>query len=95
MSLPESNQAPYYWIGAAVILLAAGLYLGSGDNLPFLIAGVGGGAAALARGLWLFRTPSSSANRSGNEVDEFMNQTCELNVRPDAVPNPIPRPRQD
>lgn len=67
-----------------------GTYLGTTANPNYYVGGVGGGAIAFVWGLLIFRQRlSREVRRPCSTYDEYLDQTCELNFRPDAAPEHV------
>lgn len=98
MFIPKGlyEYAPFYWIVLGIFLIVVGTYLGTAGNSLYLYAGIGGGAIAALWGLRVFQRRLSQANRQPcSTYDEYLDQTCELNVRTKELSSAIPRPPQD
>jgi hypothetical protein len=62
-----------------------GTYLGATADSNYYIGGVGGGTIAFIWGLLIFRKRLlREVRRPCSTYDEYLDQTCELNFRPDA-----------
>lgn len=76
------EYAPFYWIILGVLLIAVGTYLGRAGNEVLFFAGIGGGAIACVWGLVVFgRRLSQESRKPCATYDEYLDQTCELNLR--------------
>jgi hypothetical protein len=98
MFVPKSvyEYAPYYWIVLGIFLIAVGTYLGTTGHDLFLITGVGGGVIACLWGLRVFQRRLSRTDRQPcSTYDEYLDQTCELNVRTKELSSAIPNRPQD
>lgn len=98
MFIPKGvyEYAPYYWIVLGIFLIAVGTYLGTTGNDTFLIAGIGGGLVACLWGLRVFQRRLSRTDRKPcSTYDEYLDQTCELNVRSEEFSRVIPNQPQD
>lgn len=90
------ENAPYYWIVLGILLIAVGIYLGTAGNPLFLFAGIGGGTIACIWGLVIFKQRISQDSRQPcTTYDEYLEQTCELNVRTKELKSAVPNPPQD
>ena len=90
------EYAPYYWIVLGIFLIVVGTYLGMAGNHTYLLAGVGGGAIACIWGLLVFQRRLSQTNRQPcSTYDEYLDQTCELNVRTKELSGAVPAPHKD
>jgi hypothetical protein len=84
MFMPKTlyEKAPYYWIVLGALLIAFGIYYGVAGNREYLIAGIGGGMFACIWGsLVLRRRLAREARQPCSTYDEYLDQTCELNLR--------------
>ena len=83
------ENAPYYWIVLGVLLIAFGIFYAYSGNQEMFLAGVGGGGFALVWGLWIVRRRLSQQSRKPcSTYDEYLDQTCELNLRSAAITDP-------
>ena len=90
------ENAPYYWIVLGVLLIAFGIYYGNSRNLVFFMAGVGGGAFACIWGLLIVRRRLAQESRKPCATyDEYLEQTCELNLRSGPVADALREHSQD
>ncbi|NIS91291.1 MAG: hypothetical protein GTN98_14660 [Woeseiaceae bacterium] len=98
MFIPKGiyETAPYYWIVLGISLIGVGTYLGTEGNHLFLFAGIGGGTIACIWGLVVFKQRISQQSRQTcSTYDEYLDQTCELNVRTKDLGSAVPHPPQD
>ncbi len=98
MFVPKTlyENAPYYWIVLGVLLIACGIYYGIAGNHEYLLAGIGGGVFACIWGLLtLRRRLAQEAKQPCSTYDEYLDQTCELNLRTGPVTDPVPDQPQD
>lgn len=75
------EHAPQYWLLVGLLLIVLGTFFGLQIARPYIFVGIGGGVFC---GLAALR---SFAKRSGppqiEHPDAGLDQTCELNYRPD------------
>ena len=98
MFVPKSvyEYAPYYWIVLGVFLIVVGTYLGTEGSVTYLYAGIGGGAIACLWGLRVFQRRLSQTSRQPCETyEEYLDQTCELNVKTKELSSAVPNPPRD
>lgn len=98
MFVPKSlyESAPYYWIVLGIVLIIMGVYLGATGNLTYSLAGIGGGAISCIWGLLVFqRRLANDARKPCTTYDDYLDQTCELNLRETPVAEPAPGQPQD
>lgn len=98
MFVPKSvyEYAPYYWIVLGVFLVVVGTYLGTNGSKTYLYAGIGGGIVACLWGLRVFQRRLSQTNRQPCETyEQYLDQTCELNVKTKELSSAIPTPPRD
>jgi hypothetical protein len=84
MFMPRTlyEKAPYYWIVLGALLIAFGFYYGVAGNREYSIAGIGGGVFACLWGsLVLRRRLARETRQPCSTYDEYLDQTCELNLR--------------
>ncbi len=84
MFLPKGiyERAPYYWIILGVFLIIMGVYLGVTSDSTYSIAGMGIGAISCIWGLLVFqRRLEREVRHPCSTYDEYLDQTCELNVK--------------
>lgn len=80
------ERAPYYWVIVGTGLMLMGTYLGATSDASYYALGLGGGAIAFVWGLLMFRKRLLRELRQPcSTYDEYLDQTCELNFRPDPV----------
>ena len=90
------ENAPYYWIVLGVLLIAFGIFYGRSGNHGFFLAGMGGGAFACVWGLLIFRRRLAQESRKPcSTYDEYLDQTCELNLRSGPIADAMPDQSQD
>ena len=83
------EKAPYFWIALGVLLIALGVYYARAGNQDYFLAGIGGGAFAFIWGLLVFRRRVTQEMRKPcSTYDEYLDQTCELNLRTGPVATP-------
>lgn len=76
------EKAPFYWIILGVLLIVTGTYYGKAGDPVYFFAGIGGGAIACFWGLFVFsRRLSQESRKPCATYDEYLDQTCELNMR--------------
>ena len=83
MWLPSAvyEKAPHYWLLLGLLLIITGMFLGFEVHRAYLFAGVALGVACC---LWSARVFSQRAPRKPtSSVDDYLDQTCELNYKPD------------
>ena len=79
------ERAPYYWVILGAVLMMMGVYLGATAGSGYYFAGVGCGAIALVWGLLTFRKRLiRDVRRPCSTYDDYLDQTCELNFRPES-----------
>ena len=79
------ERAPFFWVTLGAVLVMTGIYFGAAVSPIYSIAGVGCGAAAFVRGLLVFRKRMlPDVERSYSAYDDYLDQTCELNYRPES-----------
>jgi hypothetical protein len=80
------ERAPYYWVIVGTSLMVMGTYLGATSNPGYYAAGLGGGAIASIWGLLIFRKRLlREVRRPCSTYDDYLDQTCELNYRPEPL----------
>jgi hypothetical protein len=90
------ENAPYYWIVLGALLVAFGIYCGKSDNQEFFLAGLGGGAFACIWGLFILRRRLSEETRQAcTTYDDYLDQTCELNLTCGPIIDAVPDQSQD
>jgi hypothetical protein len=90
------ERAPYYWVVLGAILMMMGTYLGTTASPSYYIGGVGGGAIAFVWGLLIFRQRLlREVRRPCTTYDEYLDQTCELNLRPESRGEHVSRQPQE
>jgi len=90
------ENAPYYWIVLGVLLIAFGIFYAKSGNQEFFLAGMGGGAFACVWGLLIFRRRLAQESRKPcSTYDEYLDQTCELNLRSGPIADATPDQSQD
>jgi len=98
MFVPKTlyENAPYYWIVLGVLLIAFGIYYGIAGNQEYLLAGIGGGALACIWGLLVLRRRlAQEARQPCSTYDEYLDQTCELNLRSGPISDSVPGEPRD
>ena len=88
MFVPQGiyERAPYYWVIVGASLMVMGTYLGATSDASYYAAGLGGGAIAFVWGLLTFRKRLlRELRRPCSTYDDYLDQTCELNLRPEPV----------
>jgi hypothetical protein len=76
------EKAPFYWIILGVLLIVTGTYYGKAGDPVFFLAGIGGGAIAFVWGLVIFsRRLAQESRKPCATYDEYLDQTCELNLK--------------
>ena len=79
---PIYEYAPIYWIVLGTLLIAVGIYLGMAGNEFYFRAGIGAGSIALIWGVGvLVRRYSRKERQPCSTYEEYLDQTCELNLR--------------
>jgi len=90
------ENAPYYWIVIGVLLIAFGIYYGKSGNQEFFLAGIGGGVFACIWGLFIVkRRLGQEARKPCSTYDEYLDQTCELNLRSGPITDAVQDRSQD
>jgi len=90
------ENAPYYWIVLGILLIAFGIFYGLSGNQEFFLAGMGGGAFACIWGLFIFRRRlNQEARKPCSTYDEYLDQTCELNLRSGPIVDAVAEQSQD
>jgi hypothetical protein len=90
------EKAPFYWIILGVLLIVIGTYYGKMGDPIFFAAGIGGGAIACVWGLVVFGRRLSRQERQPCEsYDDYLDQTCELNLRMNPIRDPAASEKQD
>jgi len=90
------ENAPYYWIVLGALLIAFGIYYGVAGNREYLIAGISGGMFACIWGsLVLRRRLAREARQPCSTYDEYLDQTCELNLRSGPLSDSVLHPPRD
>jgi len=90
------ENAPYYWIVLGVLLIAFGAFYGNSGNQGFFLAGIGGGAFACIWGSLILRRRLAQEKRQPcSTYDEYLDQTCELNLRSGPIADSMRDQRQD
>ena len=90
------EKAPFYWIILGVLLIVTGTYYGKAGDPVFFLAGIGGGAIACIWGLVVFgRRLSRQARQPCTTYDDYLDQTCELNLRMNPIQDPVRSEPQD
>jgi len=85
------EKAPYYWIVLGVLLIVFGVYYRQAGNLEYFLAGIGGGVFAFIWGLLIFRRRLAQETRQPcSTYDDYLDQTCELNLRSGPVIDRVP-----
>jgi hypothetical protein len=81
LPIPFYQRAPHYWLLLGLLLIIIGIYLGLEVQRLYLYIGVGIGMACCLWSLRIFmrRTPG----RPPLDYDEYLDQTCELNHKPE------------
>ena len=75
------ERAPHYWLFIGLLLIIVGMYLGFEVNRVYLYVGVGLGVGSC---LWSARVLARRNPRQpAPELDDYLDQTCELNYKPD------------
>ena len=70
------------WVVVGILLIVSGAFYGKVGNMEFLLAGVGGGAFACVWGVIVFgRRLARESRKPCTTYDEYLDQTCELNLR--------------
>ena len=99
MFMPKTlyEKAPYYWIVLGALLIAFGAYYGVAGDREYLIAGVGCGSLACIWGSLVLRRRLTRKDRQPCATyDEYLDQTCELNLRSGPLSDSLPdQPRTD
>lgn len=98
MFVPKSiyDKAPFYWIILGVLLIVTGTYYGKAGDPIFFLAGIGGGAIACIWGLVVFSKRLAQQSRlSTATYDDYLDQTCELNLRANPIRDAVPNEPQD
>jgi len=91
-----SENAPYYLIVLGLLLIAFGIFYGKPGNQEFFLAGIGGGACGCIWGLLIFRRRLAQEKRQPcSTYDEYLDQTCELNLRTGPITGSMPDQAQD
>ena len=93
----NANSA-HAWIVLGAALIIAGVCLGmTGTSLfPYSgIAGIGIGVALLVKGVFVIRQRQTGRALFQDSYDEYLEQTCELNVRTKELRSAVPHPPQD
>ncbi len=93
MFIPKAiyENVPYYWIVLGVLLIAFGVYYGTAGNQEYFLAGIGGGLIACIWGLRVFRRRlAQEARRPCSTYDDYLDQTCELNLNRDPITERAP-----
>ena len=90
------ERAPYYWVVLGATLMLMGTYLGATAGSTYAAAGVACGASAFVWGLLTFRKRLlREVRRPCSTYDDYLDQTCELNFRPESVDEGLQgQPRQ-
>ena len=80
------ERAPYYWVIVGASLMVMGTYLGATLDVSYYAVGLGGGAITFVWGLLTFRKRLlRELRRPCSTYDDYLDQTCELNFRPESV----------
>ena len=89
------EKAPFYWIVLGILLIACGIYYGRAGNQDYFLAGIGGGAFACIWGLLVLRRRQAQEKRQPcSTYDEYLDQTCELNLNSGPISESVQgRPR--
>jgi len=83
------ENAPYYWIVLGILLIAFGIW-------EYSLVGIGGGAFACIWGLLIFRRRLAQEKRQPcSTYDEYLDQTCELNLRSGPITGSVSDQTQD
>jgi hypothetical protein len=86
------ENAPYYWIVLGVLLIGFGIYYFQAGNQEYFLAGIGGGAFSLVWGLLVLRRRLAQETRQPcSTYDDYLDQTCELNLNSGPVIDRVPR----
>jgi len=83
MWLPSAvyERAPQYWLLLGLLLIITGTYLGFQVGRMFMYVGIGVGLACCA---WSIRVlMQRKIRRPAQNQDPELDQTCELNYKPD------------
>jgi len=78
---PLYERAPHYWLLLGLLLCIVGFYLGLQIDRLYLFLAVASGAASCVWSFLLFLR--RSPRRPGPDVEPDLDQTCELNYKPD------------
>ena len=90
------ENAPHYWIVLGVLLIVFGVFYGKSGDQEFFLAGIGGGAFACIWGMLIFRRRLAQESRKPcSTYDEYLDQTCELNLRSGPIADAVPDKSQD
>ena len=98
MFVPKTlyENAPYYWIVLGVLLISFGIYYGTAGNQVYFLAGIGGGMFA---GIWgllvLRRRLAQEARQPCSTYDDYLDQTCELNLNSGPISDSVQGRTQD
>ena len=79
------ERTPHFWVILGTVLVLTGIYFGAAESPIYSVASLVCGAAAFARGLLgLRKRVLPEVERSYSDYDDYLDQTCELNYRPEA-----------
>lgn len=80
------ERAPQYWLLIGLLLIIVGSYLGLQLDRLFMYIGVTVGAACVIWSFVIFARRTKRLDRQPIETyDDYLEQTCELNYRPDGL----------
>lgn len=78
---PVYDRAPLYWLLLGLLLIGVGAYLGFQVRMMYLYVGGGFGFCCLAWSLFIYWR--RDLPKPKKIVDPDLDQTCELNYKPD------------
>jgi hypothetical protein len=78
--------APFYWVVLGIALIGVGAYVGAMGDQLYLVTGIGSGVISCLWGLRVFRKRlKSEVRRSCSTYDDYLDQTCELNLQANPI----------